>query len=367
MRIPWRDATETSSLADRKFLFDPLNDSYTYTDSTFYRAIFQAGGLIVVVVEVTRKAFLASLVPVIVDAVLNEHQVVADIVAFVSHGDFPRSRLGEKQRGKVLASWVTRKLRTIAQFSIRDVDDNPFGELPQHHMSRTSKPGSVMDNSSRKMSLNPEAGDIPPVPLSPAPVGLQETIIPPEPSYHEGASRAALPELDTRTDRKVSATPVPEPTSAVPYIQEPQSATIMSADDDHHFDDHYDHYDHYFDNPEPAHDAQAPSESRDFRFSFDMVGQPIDPIPQDSSASGAGRPSSGRDSLPSQQPGSYGIAGPMRDEQHRPGTQESGIIDDWPQEALMYQSSVGRDDQDFHRRPSAQGQAPQHRYDGTGY
>ena len=75
---------------------------------THVSAVFQAGGLIVVVVEVTRKAFLASLVPVIVDAILNEHQVIADIVAFVSHGDFPRSRLGEKQRGKVLASWVTR-------------------------------------------------------------------------------------------------------------------------------------------------------------------------------------------------------------------------------------------------------------------
>lgn len=53
---------------------------------------------------------------------LNEHQLIVDIVAFVSKGDFPRSRLGEKQRGKILASWVTRKMRTIAQFGIRDAD-----------------------------------------------------------------------------------------------------------------------------------------------------------------------------------------------------------------------------------------------------
>lgn len=85
-------------------------------------AVFQAGGLVVVLVEVVRKAYLASIVPVIVNAVLNEHQVVVDIVAFVTKGDFPRSRLGEKQRGKILASWVTRKLRTIAQFGIRDAD-----------------------------------------------------------------------------------------------------------------------------------------------------------------------------------------------------------------------------------------------------
>lgn len=81
-----------------------------------------------VLVEVNRKPYLASLVPVIVNAILNEHQIIVDIVAFVSKGDFPRSRLGEKQRGKILAGWVTRKLRTVAQFSIRDMDASAVGE-----------------------------------------------------------------------------------------------------------------------------------------------------------------------------------------------------------------------------------------------
>ncbi|KIW15442.1 hypothetical protein PV08_05488 [Exophiala spinifera] len=91
-------------------------------------AVFQAGGLVVVLVEVFRKAYLASIVPVIVNAALHEHQIVVDIVAFVGQGDFPRSRLSEKQRGKILASWVTRKLRTIAQFGIRD-PDGPDGHF----------------------------------------------------------------------------------------------------------------------------------------------------------------------------------------------------------------------------------------------
>lgn len=73
-------------------------------------AVFQAGGLVVVLVEVRVKSYLASMVPVIVNAILDEHQLVVDIVAFVGKGDFPRSRLGEKQRGKILASWVTRKM-----------------------------------------------------------------------------------------------------------------------------------------------------------------------------------------------------------------------------------------------------------------
>lgn len=46
--------------------------------------------MVVVLVEVSRKAYLASIVPVIVNAILNEHQIIVDIVAFVNKGDFPR-------------------------------------------------------------------------------------------------------------------------------------------------------------------------------------------------------------------------------------------------------------------------------------
>ena len=103
-----------------------------------------------VLVEVVRKAYLASIVPVIVNAVLNEHQVVVDIVAFVTKGDFPRSRLGEKQRGKILASWVTRKLRTIAQFGIRDADgaDSQITEVaePRSTLGSAVGVGSSLKN-----------------------------------------------------------------------------------------------------------------------------------------------------------------------------------------------------------------------------
>lgn len=320
-------------------------------------AIFQAGGLIVVVVEVTRKAFLASLVPVIVDAILNEHQVVADIVAFVSHGDFPRSRLGEKQRGKVLASWVTRKLRTIAQFSIRDLDDNPFAEMPQHRVSRSSKPGSTMGNSLRRstMNMNPEP-ELPAVPQTHAPVRLEESIETPQQPLQDNQSQPILPELDTQTNSAVSRTPVPAATSTVPFIQEPQSATIVTEDDDH------------FDISEPSHDGST-GPTRDFRFSFDIVNTPMDPLPYESAATGADRPSTGRESLPSQQSGGHnsgvGVAVPAPDEKPRPGTQESGLVDDWPQEALMYQSTL--DGQDIHHAPSSASAAVRQRYDGSGY
>jgi len=122
-------------------------------------AVFQAGGLIVVLVEVARKAYLASIVPVIVNAILNEHQIVVDIVAFVNKGDFPRSRLGEKQRGKILATWVTRKMRTMAQFGIRDAD-SALSDVTEAAEPRSGigsiQNGSVIASSLRNVEAAPQ-------------------------------------------------------------------------------------------------------------------------------------------------------------------------------------------------------------------
>ncbi|PBP28972.1 acyl-CoA ligase [Diplocarpon rosae] len=122
-------------------------------------AVFQAGGLIVVLVEVGRKAYLASIVPVIVNAILNEHQIVVDIVAFVNKGDFPRSRLGEKQRGKILATWVTRKMRTMAQFGIRDADSglsDASEALEPRSGVGSVRNGSVVASSLRHVESAPQ-------------------------------------------------------------------------------------------------------------------------------------------------------------------------------------------------------------------
>lgn len=115
-------------------------------------AIFQAGGLVVVIVEVSRKAYLASLVPVIVNSILNEHQIIVDIVAFVQKGDFPRSRLGEKQRGKILAGWVSRKMRTIAQFAIRDTSPSNLEDGENGGVHRASY-GSFRSSSGAQIGL----------------------------------------------------------------------------------------------------------------------------------------------------------------------------------------------------------------------
>ena len=110
--------------------------------------------------EVGRKAYLASIVPVIVNAILNEHQIVVDIVAFVNKGDFPRSRLGEKQRGKILASWVTRKMRTMAQFGIRDAESalaNVTEAMEPRSGAGSVRNGSVIASSLRNVEQAPQA------------------------------------------------------------------------------------------------------------------------------------------------------------------------------------------------------------------
>ncbi|KAF2396389.1 acetyl-CoA synthetase-like protein [Trichodelitschia bisporula] len=141
-------------------------------------AVFQAGGLVVVLVEILRKNFLASIVPVIVNTVLNQHQLVVDIVAFVSKGDFPRSRLGEKQRGKILAGWVTRKMQTIAaQFAIRETDDGFPGIAEERSQAKQQAPSRAAGGRRSGSVSTSMTGGLPPpvIPLQHAtpPPGLQ--------------------------------------------------------------------------------------------------------------------------------------------------------------------------------------------------
>ena len=315
-----------------------------------------------VVVEITRKAFLASLVPVIVDAILNEHQVIADIVAFVSHGDFPRSRLGEKQRGKVLASWVTRKLRTIAQFSIRDIEgpENQFAEAPQPRASRSSKPPSIMGSLRRSAVLADEVPRSPAAVPSPGPVPeeIHELQSDPPIDYQEQVH----PDIHVPTTAH-------ELESTIPQISEPihePSLTSSASQEQHGVPSRLDNLD-------------LGSDFSEFANSTTTSPQ-AESIPASTSEPLISPPIRGRDSLPSQKRLSslpVGFNGfPERGDSHNaptnahPETHEE-VIDDWPQEALMYQSTWGIDDgheqSELHRIPTSNTEVVQKRYDGSDY
>jgi hypothetical protein len=110
----------------------------------------------------------------------------------------------------------------------------------------------------------------------------------------------------------------------------------MSADDDHFNSMGYEHQ-----------QGTTTDTDRNFRFSFEMPSTPMDQLPQGSAQPTRQHLPRG-DSLPHHQ---AGIADPTYAEKPRPGTQESGVIDDWPAEALMYQSALGDDGQAAaHRR-----------------
>ncbi|KAG5519628.1 hypothetical protein PMAC_001783 [Pneumocystis sp. 'macacae'] len=87
-------------------------------------AIFQAGGSIIILIEVDYKAHTPSIVPVVVNTILSEHQIIVDIIVFTAKGDFPRSKTGEKQRGKILSSWLTKKTKILDKFIIREQEVN---------------------------------------------------------------------------------------------------------------------------------------------------------------------------------------------------------------------------------------------------
>lgn len=110
-------------------------------------AVFQAGEQVILLVEVLRTAHLSSIVPVIVNAVLNEHQVVIDRIAFCARGDFPRSRLREKQRGKILASWITRRLKTCVVFDIKDGESAQMDMPDVTHKTLQSVPETIPEVS----------------------------------------------------------------------------------------------------------------------------------------------------------------------------------------------------------------------------
>ncbi|KAL2220883.1 putative AMP-binding protein [Thermoascus aurantiacus ATCC 26904] len=353
-------------------------------------AVFQAGGLIVVVVEVTRKAYLASLVPVIVNTILNEHQVVADIVAFVSQGDFPRSRLGEKQRGKILASWVTRKLRTIAQFSIRDADGGiNLPDTPAPRTSRSSKPGSTMGNSVRRSTHAPDS-DSATIPRSPAPVqeekgdesAPQSRSVPPAgadttqhpyygdfdardyqdyQNYQEILDASGCEVTDAQGTSNVGSNP-----SFAAEVPAPSPLNIRNQSDN---------------NPDSPSTVVSPD--RGFEFGEEVskandqnnstavpafeLSPPANGPPQQAQG--------GRDSLPSQQLSSLpaGInnlkisddPSSQTQKAHQKQTIHEENAEDWRQEALLYQSALGNGGID--QSPSSKSTVVRSRYDRSDY
>ncbi|KAI9701081.1 MAG: hypothetical protein M1836_001750 [Candelina mexicana] len=312
-------------------------------------AVFQAGGLVVVLVEVIRRAYLASLVPVVLNAILNEHQVVADIVAFVSKGDFPRSRLGEKQRGKILASWVTRKMRTIAQFGIRDPDgaDSQITEVAEPRSGGPStRNGSILGAGSLRQTegssgLADEKRQLQQhnqqhqEQYTPLPTGISEM---PAQFDKDSIEEAASAEHEYGSDD--TPTDVHNGHSELEDNQRTGSPVEISAGYYQHDDD-----DHQFRQDWAA--ANRAMEATETEY-YDDKPLPLRPNPTVNLPSVTGRdrltPEKDRGSRPPKQQG--GLRALNRDEEDE---------EDYPQEAIMHMNLASSDSE------------KRSRYDGSGY
>lgn len=82
--------------------------------------VFKCGEYTIVVCEAKRTKYFAALVPLIVNTVLSKHHLVIDIVAFIRRGEFPISRLGTKQRARIIDAWVQGVIPIVAQYGVNN-------------------------------------------------------------------------------------------------------------------------------------------------------------------------------------------------------------------------------------------------------
>ena len=86
--------------------------------------IFKCAEYTIVVCESRRMRNFASLVPLIANTVLSKHHIIVDIVAFMKKGEFPISRLGTKQRARIIDAWVQGILPVTALYGVNYGESN---------------------------------------------------------------------------------------------------------------------------------------------------------------------------------------------------------------------------------------------------
>lgn len=80
--------------------------------------VFKCADYTIVVCELKRSRDFSSLVPLVVNTVLSKHHLAVDIVAFIRKGEFPISRLGTKQRARIIDAWVQGVIPILASYGV---------------------------------------------------------------------------------------------------------------------------------------------------------------------------------------------------------------------------------------------------------
>ncbi|RIA97927.1 hypothetical protein C1645_751184 [Glomus cerebriforme] len=116
--------------------------------------IFQANGETVCLVEVRASEGILNLVPCIMNTILDEHQFIIDVIVFIGSGTLPKSRLGEKQRTKIMTSWLNGSLSTLHVHYVKPPPSNsrpnsyfppPHTIYPQQLITTNPSPSPTLD------------------------------------------------------------------------------------------------------------------------------------------------------------------------------------------------------------------------------
>ncbi|CAG8635285.1 44235_t:CDS:10 [Gigaspora margarita] len=99
--------------------------------------VFQANDDTVCTVEVRSVEGILNLVPCIISSILDEHQFIIDVIVFISNGNLPKSRLGEKQRAKVMDSWLRGTLQALHVHYVKPLKARPK-IIPKFPQSKSS-------------------------------------------------------------------------------------------------------------------------------------------------------------------------------------------------------------------------------------
>lgn len=136
--------------------------------------IFKCSDYTIIVCESKRSRDFSSLVPLIVNTVLSKHHLIVDIVSFIKKGEFPISRLGTKQRARIIDAWVQGVIPIAALYGVnhgensmiklvKEIDnvarDHPITGLKNPALSYydidlADANGDFFDNNDNVLTLN---------------------------------------------------------------------------------------------------------------------------------------------------------------------------------------------------------------------
>lgn len=135
--------------------------------------LFRCSDYTVVVCEAKRSRNLSALVPLIVNTVFSKHHIIVDIVAFIKKGEFPISRLGTKQRARIVDAWVQGVIPLLALYGvnygensmiklIKEIDkvnrDDSIAGLKNPARAYYDEDGDVFDGTGASLDLNTISG-----------------------------------------------------------------------------------------------------------------------------------------------------------------------------------------------------------------